>query len=83
MRTRFHRDGVELDLTKSEYIFVYLSLSYVLHGARLEDHDFANILGMSKEDAEILMTRMSEAEDEARARGEHWSPPMKSTDRED
>jgi hypothetical protein len=71
---RFHRDGVELGLTKSEYIFVYLSLSYVLHGVRLKDHDFRNILGLSREDAETLMKRLSTLEDEARARGEHWNP---------
>jgi hypothetical protein len=79
---RFDRDGAELDLTKSEYIFVYLSLSYVLHGAHLEDHDFANILGMAREDAEMLMTRLGAAEDEARARGEHWNPSMSPADPE-
>lgn len=79
---RFDRDGVELDLTKSEYIFVYLSLSYVLHGAHMEDHDFVNILGMSRDDAELLMTRIGEAEDQARARGEHWNPPVNPADPE-
>lgn len=72
---RFRSDGVELDLTKDEYIFVYLSLSYALHGARMEDHDFRNILGMSREDAERLMGQIGAAEDEARAKGDHWSPP--------
>lgn len=75
MMARFRSDGVELDLTKEEYIFVYLSLSYALHGAQMEDHDFRNILGMSRDDAERLMGQIGAAEDEARARGEHWSPP--------
>ncbi len=30
----------------------------------------------TKDEAETLMTRIGEAEDEARLRGEHWNPPM-------
>lgn len=72
---RFRSDGVEFDLTKDEYIFVYSALSYALHGVRMEDHDFRNILGMSREDAERLMEQIGAAEDDARARGDHWSGP--------
>ncbi|MCO7237746.1 MULTISPECIES: hypothetical protein [unclassified Aeromicrobium] len=74
MKARFRRDGVELDLTKDEYIFVYLLLSYGLHGVELEDHDFRNILGMSRVDAERLMQSIRAVEREARARGDHWNP---------
>ncbi|WP_157732502.1 hypothetical protein [Cellulomonas sp. PSBB021] len=74
MIARFRSDGVDLDLTKDEYIFVYLTLSHALHGVRMEDHDFRNILGMSREDAEALMGRIGAAEDEARASGTHWNP---------
>lgn len=73
---RFSHDGVDLSLSRAEYIFVYLSLSYVLNGPRMADHDFVNILGMSRVDAEALMTRIGEAEDRARARGEHWNPGL-------
>lgn len=59
---RFHRDEVELHLAKSEYIFVYLSLSYVLHWAHLEDHDLTNILCMTREGAETLLTQIGEGD---------------------
>ena len=75
MIARFRSDGVDLDLTKAEYIFVYLSLSYALHGVLIDDNDFRNILGMSREDAERLMGEIGVAEDEARARGDHWNGP--------
>jgi hypothetical protein len=75
MMAVFRSDGVGLELTKDEYGFVYLALSYALHGAAMEDHDFRNILGMSRDDAEKLMETIGAAEDEARARGDHWSPP--------
>lgn len=79
MRAKFHYEGAELNLTKSEYIFVYLSLSFVLHGAHMEDHDFTNILGMSRQDAERLMAALGVAEDEAKARGKHWNPRLPPT----
>lgn len=75
MMAKFRSDGVEFDLTKDEYIFVYLALSYALHGAALEDHDFRNILGMSRDDAERFMEEVRGAENEARGQGDHWSPP--------
>lgn len=72
---RFRSDGVQLDLTKDEYVFIYLSLSHALYGIGMEDHDFRNILGMSRDDAERLMGQIVAAEGDARARGDHWSPP--------
>ena len=74
MIAKFSRDGVDLGLDESEYSFLYLTLSYVLHGVALADHDFANILGMSRKDAEALMDCLVEAERVARARGDHWNP---------
>lgn len=74
MIARFRRDGVELDLDKSEYIFVYLTLSYVLDGVAIADHDFANILGMTREEAEAFRDGLVEAERIARVQGNHWSP---------
>ncbi|TDO48646.1 hypothetical protein EV643_107276 [Kribbella sp. VKM Ac-2527] len=74
MIARFRRDGVELDLDMREYIFVYLTFSYVLDGVALADHDFANILGMTREDAEALRDNLMEAERLARVQGTHWSP---------
>jgi hypothetical protein len=71
---KFRRDGVELDLTRSEYIFVHLTLSHVLHGIGMKDHDFANILGMPRPEAEALLARIDQAEDAAKAKGEHWNP---------
>lgn len=68
MRASFRSDGVELDLTKDEYIFVYLSLAYVLYGVGMEDHDVRNILGMFRGDAERPMDQIGEAERDARAR---------------
>jgi hypothetical protein len=70
----FSRDGVELHLGKIEYDFLMLTLSYVLHGVRLADHDFANILGMSRENAEIFLNGLNVAERAARDRGDHWNP---------
>lgn len=72
MIAKFRRDGVDLSLDKSEYIFLYLTMSYVLHGVALADHDFRNILGMSREDAEALLAGLVDAEHAARGRGEHW-----------
>ena len=74
MIARFRRDGVEFDLDKSEYVFVYLTLSYVLDGVALADHDFANILGMTRKEAEALRDGLVEAEGIARVHGNHWSP---------
>jgi hypothetical protein len=71
---RFRRDGVHIELDKSEYIFVHLALSYVLDGVALVDHDFANILGMRREDAEAFRDSLVETERVAKAQGNHWSP---------
>lgn len=75
MMARFRTDGVELDLTKDEYILVYLLLTHALYGDAMEDHDFRNILGMFREDAERFLDSIGAAEDEARATGDHWNPP--------
>ncbi|MBT2499562.1 hypothetical protein J7E25_10675 [Agromyces sp. ISL-38] len=77
---RFRRDGVELDLDKSEYIFVYLTLSYVMDGVALADHDFRNILGMTREDAEAFRNGLVGAERVARRQGEHWNPNVPRTE---
>ena len=74
MIAKFSRDGVDLGLDKSEYVFLDLTLSYVLDGVALADHDFANILGMSRKDAEALRDSLGGAERAARARGDHWNP---------
>jgi hypothetical protein len=76
MTAEFSSEGARLELTRKEYIFVYLSMSYVLHGAHFEDHDFMNILGMSREDAELLMESIAGAEKVARQHGEHWNPQV-------
>jgi hypothetical protein len=77
---RFRSDGVELDLDKPEYIFVYLTLSYVLDGVALADHDFRNILGMTREDAEAFLDGLEEAERIARVQGNHWNPNVTHTE---
>lgn len=64
--------GARLDLPPSEYGFLYLALSHVLHGQRMTDHDFRNILGLEREAAEALLTELQAAEDEAKRRGDHW-----------
>jgi len=74
MIAHFRRDGVDLALDKSECGFLHLTLSYVLDGVALADHDFANILGMGREDAEAFRGSLVEAERVARSRGEHWNP---------
>ena len=74
MIARFRLDGVDVGLDKAEYAFLHLTLSYVLDGVALADHDFANILGMSREDAEAFRDSLAEAERIARAHGTHWNP---------
>jgi hypothetical protein len=71
---RFGEDGAILDLKRAEYGFLYLTLSYVLHGIRLSENDFRNVLGMSRAQAEELLSEMDVLEAEARARGDHWNP---------
>ncbi len=70
----FSPDGVTLHLSPREWDFLALSLSYLLHGDRLPDHDFRNILGLSGEDAERLYDGLGEVEGRARATGNHWNP---------
>lgn len=72
MIARFGKDGVRLDLEPREFAFVDLVLSYVLHGVRLPDHDFLNILGMSRLAAEALYSELQSTEAAARAQGQHW-----------
>ncbi len=74
MIARFRRDGVDLELTIAEYDFLYLTLTHVLYGITIADHDFANILGMGRADAEALMDSLMETERIARSREEHWNP---------
>jgi len=63
-----------LTLDKREFIFLAMTLSYVLDGISIEDHDFVNILGMTREMAEAMLDDLKAAEGAARARGEHWNP---------
>jgi hypothetical protein len=70
----FTTDGVTLSLSKEEWWFVTSAMSYVLHGHRLPNHDFRNILMMDPMDAERLHDVLAEAERSARASGSHWAP---------
>lgn len=74
MIAKFGPQGVELALDKREFDFLALTLSYVLDGISIEDHDFANILGMTREQAEAMRDDLMKTERAARARGEHWNP---------
>jgi len=47
----FDPDGVSLRLSKEEWWFLSSAAGYVLHGHRMPDHDFRNILMMMLEDA--------------------------------
>jgi hypothetical protein len=71
---RFGREGVDLALDKREYIFIALALSYLLDGISIADHDFQNILGMNRADAEKLRDALDTAEATARTAGTHWNP---------
>ena len=74
MIARFGLDGVALDLDPREYAFLHLALSFVLHGVSVAD-EFQVLLGMSREEAENLYSRMQAAEVAARERGDHWLGP--------
>jgi hypothetical protein len=70
----FTSDGVTLHLSQEEWCFVTSAMSYVLHGNRMADHDFRNILMMDSADAERLHEYLGEAERRAQASGHHWNP---------
>jgi len=70
----FSVDGVTLRLSKEEWWFVTSAMSYLLHGQRLADHDFRNILMIDSGHAERLHDQLSALEHEARASGDHWAP---------
>jgi hypothetical protein len=70
----FSEEGVTLALSKEEWWFVTSAMSYVLHGHRLPDHDFRNVLMIDSAEAERLHDELSDAERLARASGHHWSP---------
>lgn len=80
MDATFTTAGADLRLDPQEYGFLHLTLSYVLHGLTLPDHDFRNILGMSRDDAERLYERMQSAEKSARAEGQHWQAGHQPSD---
>ncbi|MGN8244416.1 hypothetical protein ACTHAM_001319 [Cellulomonas soli] len=80
MMANFRRDGVDIELDKNEYIFICLTLSYVLDGVSLADHDFANILGMGRKAAEAFRDALVEAERAAKAQGNHWSRRASSSE---
>lgn len=73
MKAEFNSTGVRLALDKSEYIFLHLALSHLLHGLSIPDHDFINIMGLSREEAEELLESLVSSEREARRSGEHWN----------
>jgi hypothetical protein len=66
--------GVTLRLSKEEWWFVTSAMAYVLHGDRLNDHDFRNVLMMESADAERLHDDLAESERRAQASGYHWNP---------
>lgn len=70
----FDADGVSLRLSKEEWWFFSSAAGFVLHGERMSDHDFRNILMVMPEDAERLVEQLSEAEVAARTAGNHWAP---------
>jgi len=70
----FSSQGVTLRLSKEEWWFVTSAMAYALHGKRLADNDFRNVMMMDGADAERLHQDLSDAEREARASGNHWSP---------
>jgi hypothetical protein len=70
----FSPEGVTLRLAKEEWWFVSSAIAYVLHGKRLPDHDFRNILMVEPPDAERLSNELQGAERRARISGNHWSP---------
>ncbi|MEZ0579106.1 hypothetical protein [Nocardioides sp. MH1] len=70
----FDADGVSLRLSKEEWWFVTSAMGYVLHGKRMQDHDFRNILMAAPEDAELLHEHLRAAEVAARIAGSHWAP---------
>ena len=70
----FDVDGVSRRLGKEEWWFLSSAAGYVLHGHRLPDHDFRNILMMMPGDAERLFEQLSDAEVAARKAGNHWAP---------
>ena len=72
---RASTDGAVLHLAPAEYGWIHLVLSYVLHGLPLPEHDFSNILGMSRVHAETMFERMAALESLAREEGSHWVDP--------
>ena len=73
-QAEFSEHGVTLALSKEEWWFITSAMSYALHGKRLQDHDFRNILMIDSTDAERLYEELRAAEQEARATGHHWYP---------
>jgi len=71
----FNNLGADLHFDPHEYGFLHLVLSYALHGVSLDDNDFRNLLGMTREDGERLYADMQSAERAARESGDHWLPP--------
>lgn len=65
---------MSLRLSNEEWWFLSSVAGYVLHGDRLADHDFRNILMMMPSDAERLFEQLSDAEVVARIAGNHWAP---------
>lgn len=72
----FSDQGVTLTLSKEEWWFVNSAMSYVLHGRRLPDHDFRNVLMADPGQAERLFEQLSDAEAHARSVGSHWNPHL-------
>lgn len=70
----FDPEGVSLRLSKEEWWFLISAANWVLHGNRMQDHDFRNILMASPDDAERLLDKLSDAEVAARIAGSHWAP---------
>lgn len=88
MKAQFNTNGAILDLGIREYEFIFMALSHLLHGIRISDHDFRNILMMERKEAEALLDQLGRGERLARAEGSHWirgeapvwNPETKSVD---
>ena len=57
----FDETVLRVELDPNEYGFVYLTL-YVIDGLALADHDFRNILRMTRADATAFLDALAEAE---------------------
>jgi hypothetical protein len=72
MRARFAKDLVALELTPSEYSFVFRCLNDRI--SSLDPDEISPRLGLSSELANQLVDGLLDLELSARRRGDHWLP---------